>query len=67
MALPGMYPSPDLKKSVKALRVGDPLVLKKQEWGQKISLFVEILEFGDFLQKISSITSPAGINFFRVL
>ena len=35
MALSKMYPSFDLEKSVRALRVGDPIVLKRQEWGQK--------------------------------
>ncbi len=33
MALSGTYPSLDLKKSVRAFRVGDPVALKKQEWG----------------------------------
>ena len=37
MALSGMYPSLNLMKSIRALRVGDPVVLEKQEWGSKTS------------------------------
>jgi len=32
-ALSVMYPSLDLQKSVSVLKVGDLVVLKKQEWG----------------------------------
>ena len=46
MALSGMYPSLDLKKSARALRVGDPFVLKKQEWGKKYHELEELLNFG---------------------
>ena len=32
-ALSGVHSSFGLKKSVRTLRVGDPVVLEKQEWG----------------------------------
>ena len=57
-----MYPSPDPKKSVRALRVGDPLVLKKQEWGET-KVAAQSVETRRFRHQRSAVRIPPSALF----